>query len=103
MRHPQTFRISNLSPPSSRFDLAAGQYRFLAAKPDQTIYCLQGGLWLTQEQDARDYLLQEGDAFIVPRPGKVMVQALGRSCVGLSPKALDDEPFRGGYSPGLLK
>ena len=103
MRIQQTFRISNLRPPLSVFDLESGQYRFLEAKPNQTVYCLKGDLWITQEQDVRDYLLREGDAFIVTRPGKVMVQALGRASVGTAPKGLDDEPFRGGFSPDLLK
>lgn len=103
MRQRNTFRISNLRPPSSRFELAAGRHRLLAAKAYQTIYCLRGGLWITQEKDDRDYLLREGDAFIVPRSGKVMVQALGLASVGISPKALDDELCQAGFRSRLLK
>ena len=38
--------------------------------------CRRGVVWITQERDAIDYVLQEGEMFIVTLPGLVLVQAL---------------------------
>jgi hypothetical protein len=49
------------------------------ARGDQrwrVIICRRGVVWITQERDAIDYLLQEGEMFIVTLPGLVLVQAL---------------------------
>ena len=89
------FQISNLSPPLTRFDLMAGQYRAMAGKSHQTFYCLRGILWITQERDARDYILRKEDAFIVTQPGLVMVMALRTACIGFSESGLNFVPFKG--------
>jgi hypothetical protein len=38
--------------------------------------CHRGIVWITQERDAIDYVLQKGDMFIVTLPGQVLIQAL---------------------------
>ena len=48
------------------------------ARGDQrgrVIICHRGELWITQERDLVDYVLKEGEIFIVTLPGLVVVQA----------------------------
>ena len=48
------------------------------ARGDQrwcVIICCRGVVWITQERDVVDYVLQEGEIFIVTLPGLVLVQA----------------------------
>jgi hypothetical protein len=40
------------------------------------ISCLSGTLWITQENDLKDYILEQGKDFWVTKPGAVVVQAL---------------------------
>jgi hypothetical protein len=40
------------------------------------ISCLNGTLWITQEDDLKDYILDAGQTFWVTKPGTVIVQAL---------------------------
>jgi Protein of unknown function (DUF2917) len=40
------------------------------------ISCGSGILWITQEGDLRDYVLEAGGSFWVTKPGAVIVQAL---------------------------
>jgi hypothetical protein len=43
------------------------------------ISCLNGTLWITQQGDLRDYILEPGQDFWVTRSGTVIVQALEKS------------------------
>ena len=43
------------------------------------ISCTNGTLWVTQEGDPRDYILEQGRNFWVTRSGTVIVQALNDS------------------------
>jgi hypothetical protein len=40
------------------------------------ISCLNGTLWITQEGDLKDYVLEAGKNFWVTKPGAVVVQGL---------------------------
>ena len=40
------------------------------------ISCQEGTLWITQQDDMRDYILDKGQDFWVTRPGTILVQAL---------------------------
>ncbi len=40
------------------------------------LVCTKGVLWITQEGDPQDYLLQLGEIFVLEYPGLVLVQAL---------------------------
>ncbi len=46
------------------------------AAPGLLVRCLSGMVWVTQEGDSRDYILERGDTFRVERRGAVAVQAL---------------------------
>lgn len=40
------------------------------------VVCLQGDLWITQEQDVRDLVLNAGDSLQLAKNGRALVQAL---------------------------
>lgn len=42
----------------------------------EKITCLKGRIWITQQGDLNDYVLDAGESFWVSRPGAVVVQAL---------------------------
>jgi hypothetical protein len=92
------FFLSNLSTPDTIVDLAAGQGWGLKGKRrQQTLFCLQGRVWVTQECDIRDYVLDAGDAFIVTLPGLVLVRALTSARIGYA-ESMMKAPFRGRFS-----
>lgn len=43
------------------------------------IRCLKGILWITQEGDGRDHVIQRGDVFFPKRTGSLPVQAIEKS------------------------
>ena len=48
------------------------------------IECLEGALWITQDRDRRDTVLEPGGSFVADRPGTAIVLALRTSRVVLS-------------------
>ena len=52
---------------------------------------------MTQECDIRDYLLDEGDAFLITLPGLVLVRALTTARIGYA-ESLVPVPFKGRFS-----
>jgi hypothetical protein len=92
------FVLSNLDKPQRAIDLPEGQgWAFRGKRQRQTLYCMQGCIWVTQEGDIRDYLLEAGDAFQVTLTGLVLVRALRDSHIGYR----DDHravPFKGRFS-----
>jgi hypothetical protein len=92
------FFLSNLSAPDRIVDLAAGQgWGVKGKRRQQTLFCLKGRVWVTQECDIRDYVLQEGDAFVVTLPGLVLVRALTDARLGYA-ESMIPEPFKGRFS-----
>lgn len=47
------------------------------------VTCLQGSLWLTQEQSIRDVLLEAGQSFDIERDGVTLVQGMADSRLGV--------------------
>jgi hypothetical protein len=43
------------------------------------VSCLHGSLWITQDHDSRDVILEPGDAFVMDRKGRALVSALAPS------------------------
>ncbi|WP_319406761.1 DUF2917 domain-containing protein [uncultured Desulfosarcina sp.] len=98
MSAQKRFFLSNLSTPDTLVDLAAGQGWGLKGKRrQQTLFCLQGSVWVTQECDIHDYVLEEGDAFLVTQPGLVLVRALTPARIGYA-ESLMPMPFKGRFS-----
>lgn len=60
-------------------DISLAKYNLWNIEGDRrgdVISCLSGTLWITQESDMKDYILDAGQKFWVTRPGTVIVQAL---------------------------
>lgn len=83
-RSGQRFVFTNVNPlPDRIVDLEAGQsWALKGRRRQQTLLCLEGSLWITQEGDIHDYVLEAGDAFLVTLPGLVLVRALKPARVG---------------------
>ena len=97
-RSEKRFIFSNLSTPDLVVDLAAGQgWRVGGKRRQQTLFCLHGSVWVTQECDIRDYVLEEGDAFLVTLPGLVLVRALAPARIGYT-ESMVPVPFKGRFS-----
>lgn len=47
------------------------------------ILCLRGQVYITQERDAKDYLLTSGQRLIASRPGIVIIEAYENSQVSI--------------------
>ena len=58
------------------------------------IVCREGTIWITQERDWRDYVLEPGDVFVVTRRGQVLIEALEDALVDITP-SLRTAPYRG--------
>jgi hypothetical protein len=41
-----------------------------------SINCMNGRLWITQEGDLKDYVVEAGQNFWVTKPGSIVIQAL---------------------------
>jgi hypothetical protein len=70
------------------------------ARGDQrwrVIICCRGVVWITQERDVGDYVLQEGEIFIVTLPGLVLVQALEPASVTVVTPSIRARPYAGDY------
>ena len=96
-RHTR-FTLSNLDRPDTMVDLATGQgWGVTGRRRQQTLFCLQGRVWVTQEGDIQDYLLESGDAFLITLPGLVLVRAFTPARIGYA-ESLLPVPFKGRFS-----
>ncbi len=57
--------------------------RFASLKPGDTLYCTRGILWVTQEDDLKDYILHPGEQMIVSQRGVVVVEGLQNAALRL--------------------
>jgi hypothetical protein len=61
------------------------------------IHALEGSLWVTQQDDINDHVLDAGDRFIICRRGLVVVQSMGEAVLKMTPaKFLPTDKFVGG-------
>jgi hypothetical protein len=51
----------------------------------QVVICLQGSVWITQQNDFQDYLVRSGQGFIITRPGLVLIQARPYARIQITP------------------
>jgi hypothetical protein len=56
--------------------LPRGQLQRMQDARGQVVVCLQGSLWLTQEGDTRDVVLEAGDEARIDRDGLTLLHAL---------------------------
>ncbi len=97
-RSTEQFILSNSGKPETVVDLAAGQgWGIKGKRRQQTLFCLRGSVWVTQECDIHDYLLEAGDAFLITQPGLVMVRAMTPARLGYT-ESLMPVPFKGRFN-----
>jgi len=97
-RSARQFFFSNVPAPDSVIDLARGQgWGIKGKRGRQTLFCLEGSVWVTQERDIRDYLLEAGDAFLVSQSGLVLVRALTPARIGCAREFMP-APFKGRFN-----
>ena len=101
-RFSEQFTFRNINPPDKIVDLSAGQgWALKGRRRPQTLFCLEGSVWVTQEGDIRDYILEAGDAFLVTMPGLVLVRALKPARIGYGLN-LNTKPFRGRFREAVF-
>jgi hypothetical protein len=65
----------------------------ISARPGEVaIDCRRGAVWITQEGDARDFVLRDGGRFINTRHGRVIVQAMTAALVRVTRRWLRPWP-----------
>ncbi|MEO8654869.1 MAG: DUF2917 domain-containing protein [Ramlibacter sp.] len=66
--------------------LAKSQAVTLTDAKGSLVRCLSGGLWITQDRDQRDIVLEAGESFTIDRGGPAIVWALAASSVEVVPR-----------------
>ena len=81
---------------SPELTLAAGQVLTLDDARGVRILSRTGTVWVTQEGSTKDHIVGPGDAIVVARNGRTVVQALKPAwiSIGDGPRAAND-PFEG--------
>ena len=59
--------------------LAKGRIRHVRADTGRRIECLSGSIWITQDGDLRDVILETGQAFEFDRRGDALLSAFADS------------------------
>jgi hypothetical protein len=60
-----------------------GVYRIQSYHPGTAVVCKKGTLWVTQAGDLNDHILAQGDEFVSPKRGSVIIEAIGDSAVSI--------------------
>ena len=72
LRIPAACRPSTLR----EITLSAGQVWSARLPQGARVNCARGVIWLTQSDDATDFVLRAGQSFVAPRSSHVVVQAM---------------------------
>ena len=56
--------------------VAGGRLFVIKDRIGSTVACRRGKLWITQENDARDIILEAGQSFTLERAGKTVLQGM---------------------------
>ena len=78
----------NLKLESPVLALEAGQVLTLDDARGTRIQPRQGSVWITEEGEPQDFIVEAGQAFVVKRHGRTLVQALVDSRVAFRDEAL---------------
>ena len=83
--------------PHGRLAISTGSTLRVDDSEGTLVYVWQGAVWLTQEDDRRDHLLQAGESFRLDRAGAALISPLGQGAlISLTP------PLREGRAPGFF-
>lgn len=97
------FAILNLPEQERLIEIETGKSAKLGwTSRGRIISCLQGTVWVTQEQDLEDYILHEGESFITTVPGRVIVQALEEATISIN-KQPRKNAFSGSFEQAIFK
>jgi hypothetical protein len=66
-------------PESRRIDIDGSSARSVELSVGDTVRCVRGQIWLTQEGDWRDYCLVAGVSFCADRKGQAVLSAIAGS------------------------
>jgi hypothetical protein len=83
---------ASLNPDLTR--LRKDDVRSLHGEPGRGVAVFQGQVWVTQDGDPRDLILNAGDTFVFDRRGRVVVQALDDASLFLFDSADADVDMR---------
>jgi hypothetical protein len=72
------------------WELAPGELVHLDGARGTTLRVTRGTLWLTQERDRRDIVLEAGDAYTIERDGRTIVEAQGAATVCVLARRVDE-------------
>jgi hypothetical protein len=90
--------VGDLDEGQVHLDLEVGAlWQARGDKRGRAIVCRRGVVWITQERDVVDYVLQEGEIFVVTLPGLVLVQALEPASVTVITPSIAARPYAGDY------
>lgn len=56
----------------------------------QRVSCLEGQVWITQQHDIRDVVLEAGECFVIDKQGLTLLFALRDAIVTVSPPVSGD-------------
>ncbi len=97
------FALLNFQERENVIALETGRSKNLGLTPrGKIISCLKGSIWVTQEKDLEDYILEEGESFMVTVPGRVIVQALEEARFSVN-HSLRKSRFSGSYEKSVFK
>ncbi len=90
--------VADLCEDQVQVDLEVGaRWRARGDQRRRVILCCRGVVWITQERDVVDYVLQEGELFIVTLRGLVLVQAIEPASVTIITPSSKARPYAGDY------
>jgi hypothetical protein len=76
-KHPAA--AVRLDPSGSRMHLAEGRYLRAEQARGWTVRALAGTVWITQDHDVRDIILQAGEKFVLDREGSALLWPFGEA------------------------
>ena len=77
-------QVGNLVSNAAEIDVCLSRdqvFKMTGDKRGIQIACQEGNLWVTQADDPKDYMLKDGDRFVVTRPGLIVVQGVREGMV----------------------
>lgn len=62
----------------ARINLDANQLTTIQGRHGTSVLCLHGQVWVTQEGDARDYIVPRGLRYVAPGRGRIVVNGVAQ-------------------------
>ncbi len=88
-----------LNPDGETFQLQASQFAQLCDAAGWTVRALAGMVWITQDGDTRDVVLQAGESIVLDRNGLALLSPLGDAHVSVALCAGRAAPRHGVVAP----